>query len=300
MQYFTRKQIKDRVRNGLDLIDEDFITDAALNDFVNEAIDQAEAEIHTIYEDYFLTRKKIRFVVNKNLYLLPPNIYANKIRRFQFRVGSTRYDINKLKEIRHTLFIEPDEDYRYKIVNDNFAISGLPTIGSPIITDVSDTDNLDIGAQVNGVGIPTDSLITAITDSPNTITISANATAGGATTTLNIGGDYQIKIYPPSRENTFGRGEEGVTLWYLRNARRLELDTDECDIPEFIPYIVQYAKMRCYEFEGHPNTVKAVADSDRYKKLMVETLTQMIPDDDSRIPMDFEFYWDFDYDPFFF
>lgn len=92
-----------------------------------------------------------------------------------------------------------------------------------------------------------------------------------------------------------------LKLYYLRNANRVPLITGGSlatteatiiDIPEFIDYILQYVKMRVYEKEGGPRSEDAIAKLSFYKDLMVDTLTDMIPDGDDTIQPDTSHYED--------
>jgi len=230
MQFLHWTDIRDKVQQDLDLKDEGFIEETELLGYVNEAIDDVEAEIHTIFADYFLSKATISLVTGTDEYALPSDIYATKIRRLLYNNGSVKYEIRRIKDISETMYYQENDDYGYLLTN------------------------------VAGTG-------------------------------------YRIKLYPPSRETT------NTEIWYLRNANRLTIsDTDTsnvCDIPEFVNYVIQHTKMRCYEKEMHPNAPKAVADADRLKNLMRSTLTDMVPDEDNEIIKDLDFYYDFDNDTYF-
>lgn len=99
----------------------------------------------------------------------------------------------------------------------------------------------------------------------------------------------QMTVYPtPSETSSF------VTMWYIRNAKRFTSDSDVCDIPEFTSVIVQYARWKCLNKEGHPDTQQAAMDLDRMKQEMVDTLTARVPDEDNYVMNDMSFYRDFD------
>ena len=71
------------------------------------------------------------------------------------------------------------------------------------------------------------------------------------------------------------------------------IDSDSvCDIPEFVDYILQFMKVRCYEKEGHPNTTMAMGLLDYKKKNMINTLSNMVPDGDNLLDQDNSFYWE--------
>lgn len=123
MQYKTYLEIRTKVEEDLDLQDELFIQDSELLGYCNEAIDEAEAEIHTIYEDYFLTYDYISLVNGQEEYDLPSNIYANKIRGIVYSDGATIYNVPKLKHSDMFQLIELSNQYsttdfyKYMIVN---------------------------------------------------------------------------------------------------------------------------------------------------------------------------------------
>lgn len=97
---------------------------------------------------------------------------------------------------------------------------------------------------------------------------------------------YRVKIFPAARESV----TNGFKLWYIRNANKLTLDSDICDIPEFVYYIIAFAKFQILFKEGHPNAAEAKAELEKQKQLMVETLGEMVPDEDDKIQMDMDHY----------
>src|SRR5688500_12759195 len=72
----------------VDLDLEDFVLKGEAREWANEAIDEIEADIHTIYEDYFLTLADLDFNLGQDELPLPDNIYAMKIRAMWFKGGS--------------------------------------------------------------------------------------------------------------------------------------------------------------------------------------------------------------------
>lgn len=82
-----------------------------------------------------------------------------------------------------------------------------------------------------------------------------------------------------------------ITVWYHRDAKQLSVDTDACDIPEFVNFVLQYVKCRIYEKDvGHPNAQMAAAQLEKQRALMVETLTDMVEDGDNVMEQDTSFY----------
>ena len=224
MKYWTWAEIKAKVRKELDLEAEVFIEESELLEYANEAIDEAEAEIHALYEDYFLTSASISLVANTEEYDLPSDIYAHKIRRIVYRNNSTVYEVERLRDWRK---------FEKKHVADVFSTSDLYTY------------------------------------------FLRNTTPGSP----------KIIWVPKARET--GPNAE---LWYIRNANRLLVDADVCDIPEFITFIFDYMRVRVYEKEGHPLLQQAEARLQRRRALMQGVLSNMIPDAMNEIEADMTMY----------
>lgn len=223
-KYWTWAQIKAKIRRDLDLESETFVRPEELLDYANEAIDEAEAEIHTIYEDYFLARQTLSIVNGQEEYDLPADIYAHKIRRIMYNNTSSVYTVDRLQDWKK---------FEAQNIARNFSTSDL--------------------YQYYFVN--------------------------------EIAGSPKILLVPQGREDG-----PYLEVWYLRQANRLELDEDICDIPEFYNFIFQYMKVRIYEKEGHPNIDKAVMDLEKQRSLMNATLAQIAPDAQNEIEMDASFY----------
>ena len=232
MIYRTYAEIERKVRLDLDLQEETFITSEELLGYANEAINEAEAEIHTIYEDYFLTFGYVPLVNGTELYDLPSAIYANKIRAIIYENGSnTVYTIDRLRE--------PGKFELERLANQN---QGTDWYQYMLINNAA-------------------------------ATISASP---------------QMLLIPTPREDL----TPGIKVWYLRNANRMIDDTSVCDIPEFVEFVIQYIKVRCYEKEGHPNIQFARVDMERHRTFMRDTLSNRVPDDDTKIPLDLSTYYE--------
>lgn len=223
--YWTYAQIKTKVTQDLAIEDEDFIQSGEFLGYVNEGIREAEAEIHSLYEDYFLTKATLTLVQGQEEYAFPSNVYANKIRRIMYRNGSDVYTLERLRDWKKF------ENYTIELINQT---------------------------------------------STRYEYLLLNSTAGAPT----------IVLSPPSKLDG-----PYVTIWYLREANRLAVDTDICDIPEFVNFVMQYVKVRCYEKEvGHPNLPKAMQDLEQQREQMCGTLAQMVPDADNKIEGDYSTY----------
>lgn len=230
MKYWTYAEIKAKVERDLDLEDESFITDTEMLGYANEAVDEAEAEIHGIYEDYFVSRIPLTLVAGQEAYDLPSGIYAHKIRKMVYSKNSQIRPLVRIKDWRKF------ENYAWDLVND----------ANPESQYYWFLDNTT----------PT----------------------------------YPKIILAPTPQEAGAY----ITLWYIRNATRFEATTDKCDIPEFVTFVMQFMKVRCYEKEGNPNIGLAIAALEQQRKLMKETLTGMVPDNENEIEMDLSSYTDQD------
>lgn len=226
MRYWTYLEIKTKIQADLDLEDETFVQPTELLAYANEAIDEAEAEIHSSYEDYFLSRTTVTLVNGTEGYALPSTIYANKIRGVIYKNGTQWHMVQRIRDWRKF------EEYTSQLVN--------PDSGSVIYRYIID-----------------------------------NSTAG-----------TPKMVFSP----TPVEAGSYITVWHYRNANRLTLDADICDIPEFVNFVIQYMKVRCYEKELHPNLQMAVAALEQQRQLMKATLANMVPDVDNEIEMDRSHY----------
>jgi len=295
----TLSQIRTQVRRDLSMDEEQFISDAEINKYINDGIDVAEAEIHTLYEDYFLDYLSLPLSVGVDTYDLPSNIYANKIRKVIYDNGSDKeYLIARIKKLEDTMSSENENSDYYKYLITNVAPSTVGTavtaytVGTKLVVFSAD-HKLPVGSKVEfftsgGVTRGTDYV--ASTPSSTSIILSTGIAAVVPTDTCTRLGGIKIKLFPTSAENS----TSAVTLWYIRNSKTLSLDADVCDIPEFVSYVIWYTKAQCVAKDvGNPMTQYILSEVEKAKTLMVETLTSMVPDDDNFIGADLSFYSDF-------
>ena len=72
-----------------------------------------------------------------------------------------------------------------------------------------------------------------------------------------------------------------LTVWFYRDANKLTVDTDICDLPEICyQFIYQSVRTRVYEKERGQAWREAMADLKVISDLMIDTLTQQIVDSD--------------------
>jgi len=226
MEYLTYLDIKNKIEKDLDTEDEDFIQPEELLGYVNAGIDEAEAEINGLYEDYFLTYAPISLVSGQELYTLPSGIYALKVRQIIYANGNDIYEVKRMRgkkrfiERRDANYTPSSNWYRYMMINS----TGL---------------------------VPP-----------------------------------KILLVPPAQETT----ADALEVWHIRNANRMVSDTSICDIPEFVEFIIQFAKCEVLKKEGHPNTDGQLVERERLRKLMIDTLANMVDDEETKIEPDMSFY----------
>jgi hypothetical protein len=132
----TYEELLLALQKELDLEDETFITPDEFLSYFNRGVDEVEAAIHTIYEDYFLTNSPLSLVSGTQDYVLPTDIYAQKIRGIFYNDGtSVKYEIMPIRKIQETDFLEPTDFYKYIITNTS--ASGLRISVYPVPSETS-------------------------------------------------------------------------------------------------------------------------------------------------------------------
>jgi hypothetical protein len=99
----------------------------------------------------------------------------------------------------------------------------------------------------------------------------------------------QIELVPASKETS----STNVIVHYIRKVDAVVDDTDivDKDIPESIDFVYAYVKARCKQKEnGGVMPQDAAAELEQQRKMLVDTLTDMIPDDDNEVIKDMTFY----------
>lgn len=224
----TLAQLRAQVQADLDLEDDDFISSSDINQWIREGVRQAESQIHTLYENYFLVEGIIPLIAGQNLYDYPADIFANKIVKILFSSGQgSGSQTHEVRRVRN-LVVAKDIDIKHTQST------------NPILSWLA----------------------------------------------MNDSSGRKIRIFP-----SHGRAGE-LSVFYVRNAKELINDSDECDIDEFEHYVVQYAKTQSYHKDGDPRFQSSKALEEQYKKDMVETLSNMAPDNNNELDMDFDHYID--------
>lgn len=220
---WTFQALSDKVRDDLDMQDELIVTQNEMFGYANAAVEEAQAEIMAIYEDYYLTKYDIPLVAGTAEYELPDGIYAEKIRGLVYVNGNVIYDVKRFRGSRKfsdiaqaQQFTNSADDYRYFLEN-------------PSVDD-----------------------------------------------------GYRVNLVPASRETG-----SSIRLWYIREAARFVDESDVLDIPQFSQFIIEFMKGMCKAKEnGGQMPPDAAVMIEQKRKLMVDSLTRMIPDDDDELEKD--------------
>ncbi len=117
MKTWTWAEIEAKVEKEHDIQAEDFITEAELLDYCNDGIDEIEALIHTIYEDYFLSVANLSIVSGTAAYDFPSDIYANKVRKILYDDSNKKYEIKPIKLMEIPDVYDSELHLRYLMLN---------------------------------------------------------------------------------------------------------------------------------------------------------------------------------------
>lgn len=124
---WTFDQMNTKIRTDIDLLEEDpdeqFVKKSEMIGYTNEAISEAEADIMSLNEDYFLASDYMPLIQGTSVYDLPKNIYAQKIRRVMYSNGSIIYpvkrirNLSKFEKIAFGRQYSGSDDYQYFMSN---------------------------------------------------------------------------------------------------------------------------------------------------------------------------------------
>lgn len=96
----------------------------------------------------------------------------------------------------------------------------------------------------------------------------------------------QISLAPMSFETS-----PYATIWYIRRAKTLVLDTDVCDIP-FQDFILQYVRDKCLNKERMMMDAPPSPALQAARQLMIDTLSEQVPDGHNELEHDMSHYLD--------
>ncbi len=336
---WTFKDHADKVKLDLVLNEEDpeekFVTYEELIGYFNDGIDDAEAEITNLHEDYFLTSDYVPLQVGVSEYPMPKNIFANKLRGVVYANGSIIYPVkkfrmrNKFELIAVSNQFGQNEWYRHNLTNDapgqrRFVIyppsretAVLPPLSSPFTPmqrwyirqanriplpgEYTNPENLLPAAVNTGTDILSLApLVPYVTG--DQVKLKANSGGLPAPLVENIVyyairvSDNQIKLASSLANAKAGTSIDlttpGTGFHTLRVAATTAIiDATIIDIPEFAAFLQQYVKVQILDKDvGDPRFTKAVVQLKQQREQMIDTLTNMEPDNDDEVEPDLSHY----------
>lgn len=96
----------------------------------------------------------------------------------------------------------------------------------------------------------------------------------------------RIRLFPASLETS----SSNVVCWYIRSAARFATDADTLDIPEAANFVIAYVKECVKAKERNLASIEWTPALKLELQALIETLTQMVPDDDTSVPLELDFY----------
>lgn len=109
-------------------------------------------------------------------------------------------------------------------------------------------------------------------------------------TTTGTANNMRVRLYPTPAENgTY------IQLFYIRNATVMTTSTaatNVCEIPESQNFVMAHCRYRIFEKMGNPLIAEAKEQLIAQKALMIETLQEQVPDENTLAMQDMSFYED--------
>jgi hypothetical protein len=115
-----------------------------------------------------------------------------------------------------------------------------------------------------------------------------NATEHYGYIIINNGPDVKpvLQLYPTAKHV----GTDLMIMHYIRNAVEIVDEDSIVDIPEFYSFITAFVKWKIFSKEGSALRDAYKAELDEQKTLMLQTLEQMVPDNDNIIEAETDHY----------
>jgi hypothetical protein len=126
MAFWTLDEVKAKVRQDLDIDEDELVQDTELNQYVQDAVREvASTLIKLNYEDrYFLTDGTLNLVSGQIEYDLPADIYGTKIVRLLYKNGTRMYPIKRIRGMREfedimlaDHYATTSDSYKYMLIN---------------------------------------------------------------------------------------------------------------------------------------------------------------------------------------
>ena len=144
-KYWTFDQVKDKILLDCDLLGQNFITTDEMAGYINQAIDQAEREVHTLYKDYFLKSEALNMERGQERFDLPKDMYADKIRRVVFSNDADIFEIPRVKSWNKFIEYQVNKRYPTNRLYEYFLVNNAPGKVQLLLTPPSQ----DVGCFLN-------------------------------------------------------------------------------------------------------------------------------------------------------
>jgi hypothetical protein len=326
MRIWTYAEVKAKVLQDLSMEEESFIHQDELVGYCNDAIDAAEADILTLHQDYFRRSRFLDLVSGTSAYALPSDIYANKIRGVVYANGTDIYPVDKIRD-NENAFLEmaqisqggANDRYRYDIQNTD-SDTDRQFVLYPTSRETSSTVmKLWYIRNANRIPLSTEYVAAesfatgAVSAAGNTIAVTGSYSTGAKikfTSTVTLpaplvaGTEYfvirisatSIKVAETLTDAIAGTAidltDTGTgTHTFTQAVSSTIQGATEIDIPEFINFVMMFMKVMCLAKEaGDPRLQLHIAGMESQRKLMVDTLSKMVPDNKDEIQADFSHY----------
>lgn len=353
----------DKIQRDLDLQDETFIQSDEFVGYGNEGLKEIFGEILGLHQNYFLTKWFVPAVPGSDLFILPPNIYANKVRGVIYQNGSIIYTMKQMREkqiFENIAYVNQyglSDEYRYLIRNDTPGqpqmqivppirltdLAVFPPTANPLLpmvlyyirehnriplsgeyyytetvlpaSIVANTIQVSAGTGVQrilnmGPTAPgtaywpyVTSPIAYVTGDRVQLTPNPYVAGSALPAGLNAGQTYfaiamdatHIQLASSIQNALSGSPiiltSSGVGLLNISVAGTAAIQQATIlDIPEAYEFVMQWMKVRCVEKEGDPRYEAMVAELQSQRKMAVDSLTEMIEDNDTEIQGDYAHY----------
>lgn len=121
---WTVTEVIEKIQDECDLQEETFIDEAEYISYINEAIDEAEAEILNIYQGYFNRKTNVSLVDGTTTYDLPNTFYATKIKTIYYKNGTEFHQLKRVNRARipyYESLTTADRPFWYDLINEGTA-----------------------------------------------------------------------------------------------------------------------------------------------------------------------------------
>lgn len=119
----TWATMRSEIQRECNIEGEEFVSLTELIDWANDAKDEAEAEIVSLYDRYLETNVMLATTTGSSVVTPPTDIFASKFTGIWFDDGSDKYEVKAMKRKEEIYRARTSDRYKYYI--DNNATTGI-------------------------------------------------------------------------------------------------------------------------------------------------------------------------------